>query len=361
MLKYLLLILNFFATLYLSYEYLNLNFPTDISTWTLSCTNDFFSCTSTHFSKFSNIYGYPIALFGVAFTLLSLIYSNHIVKLKVLFLIHLLLSLALIIISIITTGGICPFCLAYHIVTLIIYIKYIFKKPIKQPYSINPFISYLILALLLILSFDYIKNQRKVKISQIRNYVKEEILSSPRIGRPKEESPYLLAETNTTFSKAPLRVTIFADLQCPACAKVHEDFIILSQKFKGQITIQFFPYPLDSDCNPSLAGVNIHPYSCLASKIALCSEDQFPEIINFLYKNQINFSHAFFNKTIDKYNLFNCQKSFAINDFLKRSIELGNSLNLSSTPSLIINGILLEGAKHRLIYQILLEELLAKK
>jgi protein-disulfide isomerase len=164
-------------------------------------------------------------------------------------------------------------------------------------------------------------------------------------GRPARGGP----------ANAPVLIVGFDDLECPYCAKMHEQlFPALTERYKNQIHIVYRDFPLDQ-----------HPWAMRAAIDVNCVAAQSPTG----YWNMVDYVHAHAaemggtekslakaNETLDtlardegkkqKLNLDTLNACIAKQDdtAIKASMALGESLGVDSTPALFINGEKVEGA-----------------
>jgi protein-disulfide isomerase len=157
-------------------------------------------------------------------------------------------------------------------------------------------------------------------------------------------------------ANAPVLIVGFDDLECPYCAKMHEQlFPALTERYKNQVHIVYRDFPLDQ-----------HPWAMRAAIDVNCVAAQSPTG----YWNLVDYIHAHAGelggqeKSIAKANemldvlardegkrqnvnpdsLNTCiarQDDTAI----KASVKEGEALGVDSTPALFINGEKVEGAQ----------------
>ncbi|MBB5344600.1 DsbA family protein [Tunturibacter empetritectus] len=165
-------------------------------------------------------------------------------------------------------------------------------------------------------------------------------------GRPSRGGP----------ANAPVLIVGFDDLECPYCAKMHEQlFPALTERYKDQIHIVYRDFPLDQ-----------HPWAMRAAIDTNCVGAHSP----IGYWNLVDYIHAHAgelggpdkslakaNETLDtlardegkKQNLnaelLNACLTKQDDTAIKASIKLGESLGVDSTPALFINGEKVEGAQ----------------
>lgn len=164
-------------------------------------------------------------------------------------------------------------------------------------------------------------------------------------GRPARGGP----------ANAPVLIVGFDDLECPFCAKMHQQlFPALTERYKDQIHIVYRDFPLDQ-----------HPWAMRAAIDTNCVGAQ--SAIG--YWNLVDYIHAHAgemggeekiltkaNDTLDtlardegkrqKLNAETLNACLVKQDdtAIKASMKLGESLGVDSTPALFINGEKVEGA-----------------
>lgn len=157
-------------------------------------------------------------------------------------------------------------------------------------------------------------------------------------------------------ANAPVVIVGFDDLECPYCAKMHEQvFPALLNRYKDQVRIVYRDYPL----------TQIHPWAMRAAIDVNCAADQSTNA----YWNLVDYIHAHAgemggeeksvakaNDTLDKLTRDEGQKQkLNMTDLnaciakqsdgaVKSSMKMGEDLGLDSTPALFVNGEKLDGA-----------------
>ena len=164
-------------------------------------------------------------------------------------------------------------------------------------------------------------------------------------GRPARGGP----------ANAPVVIVGFDDLECPYCAKMHEQlFPALTQRYKDQIHIVYRDFPLDQ-----------HPWAMRAAINTNCVATQSPtgywNLVDYIHAHASELggedkSLAKANETLDslardegkrqKLNLDTLNACIVKQDdtAVKASMKLGESLGVDSTPAFFINGEKMEGA-----------------
>jgi protein-disulfide isomerase len=142
---------------------------------------------------------------------------------------------------------------------------------------------------------------------------------------------------------APVLVYEFADYQCPACAQFSTfAHPLIKERLVDQGVIRFvrYDFPL----------VNAHPHAFLASRAARCAGDQgrYWEYHDVLYGRQPTWSSVrdpsaeFVDYAqlvgIDRRQFQQCLRSDQHAEEVTRNLRLGESLGVSGTPTLMVNG-----------------------
>ena len=184
----------------------------------------------------------------------------------------------------------------------------------------------------------------------LAQFNKYDISKDPKLlvsgdGRPARGGPV----------NAPVLIVGFDDLECPYCAKMHQQlFPALTERYKDQIHIVYRDFPLDQ-----------HPWAMRAAIDTNCVGAQSAAG----YWNLVDYIHAHAaemggtdkslekaNDTLDslardegkrqKLNTDTLNACIVKQDdtAIKASMKLGESLGVDSTPALFINGEKIEGA-----------------
>ena len=184
----------------------------------------------------------------------------------------------------------------------------------------------------------------------LAQFNKYDISKDPKLlvsgdGRPSRGGP----------ANAPVLIVGFDDLECPYCAKMHQQlFPALTERYKNQIHIVYRDFPLDQ-----------HPWAMRAAIDTNCVAAQSPtgywNLVDYIHAHASEMggeqkSLAKANDLLDslsrdegkrqKVNLDSLNACIAKQDdsAVKASMKLGESLGVDSTPALFINGEKLEGA-----------------
>ncbi|HSF15695.1 MAG TPA: vitamin K epoxide reductase family protein [Vicinamibacteria bacterium] len=144
---------------------------------------------------------------------------------------------------------------------------------------------------------------------------------------------------------APIRVAEFSDFLCPFCRNLAGAFANYMTQSSGQVAIYYKNYPLDQACNPGLSRT-LHDGACEVALGAICAHEQgrfWP------YHDRV-FSSPPTNPSVDDVvgiasaaglngdALRQCMGSPAAEQALSAQIQEAKRLEVTSTPTVFING-----------------------
>jgi protein-disulfide isomerase/uncharacterized membrane protein len=146
---------------------------------------------------------------------------------------------------------------------------------------------------------------------------------------------------------APVQIVEFIDFQCPVCAQMAFILERLAEEFRGRLGIRLCHFPLDPACNPSVSRP-VHPLACELAAVAECAADQgrlravHDEIL--MYQPSIAlWLEGRIPGAGTAVALRACAATPAIQERVRRQVELGLRLNIAGTPTVFFNGVLLRG------------------
>lgn len=150
-------------------------------------------------------------------------------------------------------------------------------------------------------------------------------------------------------TQALLTISEFVDFRCPQCARAREVLAQLLEGNPNDIRLIFRHYPLDSECNPQITQ-QVHPASCAASIAAECAgaQGQFWEYAEQLFTDQKAYTRTDLEDFASKLNLDlerfqSCLDDINTKDLVRRDIEEAERIGVKATPTLVVNGHLIEG------------------
>lgn len=356
------------VSIYLTSHYFNVKFPTDITQASSLCNiNSFFNCDTTTNSPLSNIAGVPISIFGIligAFIFAGFVFrsdetegTNHLILL-----VNAVGCFVLFLYSLIALGGLCPMCTVYYVLSWIAAFMFYKQSSIKL---IDPKV-FGIYALIAIIPSGILYKTISDKVTSNKSYnqkLSKSLLTQywglPNLGNPKIDSDYRITSASEKFDDAPLQVTFFSDFQCPACKALSNNSHKLVNKYKGKINIQYMFYPLDHNCNPSMKRP-LHTLACQSAYLASCLPSKFDKVHDDIFNNQASLTQEWLNNYAKKENVSECMKDPKTKKKVQDIIAQAGSFNIRSTPTMLVNGVKIEGVLPLNQVYIILDDILKK-
>jgi protein-disulfide isomerase len=176
----------------------------------------------------------------------------------------------------------------------------------------------------------------------------------------------ILQNVTTHFAQEPIKVQIaadtpmegnkdakvtiheFADFQCPACAQASLRIRELMKDYSKYIKVYYQHYPLDNTINPVLKN-QIHVNAGMAAKAGVCAnaKGKFWEFANNVFDHQDALSKEMVVKTASDYGMdatefTACMEAPETTQKVKDDLARGKAAGVSSTPSLYVNGRLVD-------------------
>lgn len=347
--------------LYLTSHYYDVHFPKQLTSGSLCDISFFWNCDVATLSPLASFASIPTSVFGIGmgliFALTMFWFSNQIWgTLLLLSGINLLGCFGLFLYSLLRLGGLCPGCTLYYLMSLLVFIVVYMKFAKKPSLNIKLVVIYSSLfAVLLFIARNYTIEEEK-KIDEIAQRFIEDFKKSPNLESFKILSPFRMASATENFYDAPLRVSIFSDFQCPVCKVFAEEMLPkLIRHFKGKMNLQYFAYPMDSNCNHNLSR-QMHPIACSAAYLSTCFKDDFVNMHDQLYFDQQELSEPYLQDLSQKLNISKCFHGPEAREFVDKMILDGDKMGVNATPTLIVNGRKLEGLLPLKFFIILFEE-----
>jgi protein-disulfide isomerase len=157
----------------------------------------------------------------------------------------------------------------------------------------------------------------------------------------------------------PITVVEFADFKCPVCRNLHEGLRGLLPKYP-QVRLVFKDFPLEQ----------VHPWARTGALAGRCAYQQDPKafwkMYDYLYDNQdlISAANAWDKMTdfagqvgLDKDSFRACMTTPEAASAVDASIANGKLMDVSSTPTLFVNGRRIVGADPHQLEQLLQYEM----
>jgi len=147
---------------------------------------------------------------------------------------------------------------------------------------------------------------------------------------------------------APIQITEFADLQCPACANGAKILKKIMDEHPQSIRLQFKYFPLTA----------VHQHSMLASRYAECSAQQgkFWDFSDEAFSRQAQWKNLFdahpaFDQIakdigLNIQALNTCLQDPKIDELIEKNRDEGKALGVQSTPTYFVNTLMVVGTKN---------------
>jgi uncharacterized membrane protein/protein-disulfide isomerase len=157
---------------------------------------------------------------------------------------------------------------------------------------------------------------------------------------------------NVPADGAKVVIVKYNDFQCPPCKNSHVNYLPIIRKLQaehpGQIQYVLKDFPLESECNVTMANGGPHPASCEAAVAVRLAREHGQEepMIEWIFANQEKLTPPFIRQgaqEIGKVPDFDAKYQPTLT-FVKADAALGQQLTVKSTPTFFLNGVKIEGA-----------------
>ena len=350
-------------SLYLTNHYMEVNFPQGLAEASACDINSFFNCDASTHSPLSNIFGLPISVLGLLF-FINLIAScifphasweraNHSLAW-----LNVLGCLVLFLYTLFFLNSMCPFCMGHWFVSLAIALL-LWKKglPMALP-TLRVMGIYLGLALVVVGGFTWNLMGKQKLNSSLSHALIQQFNRKPLIQEPS--SPHKIHAGTKNFMDAPLRISKFSDFQCPACLSFAELIPKLIKRYREKINIQYLFFPLDHNCNDQIKNP-LHPLACQAAYLAHCSGEKFLTVHDEIFAKQNRLTQTWITQRANELGVQSCLGRPETLQLVKDHIQLGKDLEVSSTPTLIVNGKKIPGSLQLQQFYLLFDQILQQQ
>ncbi len=182
----------------------------------------------------------------------------------------------------------------------------------------------------------------------------------------QQQQTGMLAERTKGDSQAPLTIFEISDFQCPYCRVFWEETLpVMEREYidSGKLKLVFVNLPL----------TQIHPNAAAAHEFAMCAalQDRFWPVHDLLYQYQDQWSPLsdpgpYFMGLGDSAGLAagelrDCFNTGAVRGIVQQEVEMNFRSGISSTPSFVVEGILVPGIAPIEAWRPLLDSLYAAK
>ena len=331
--------------LYLTHYYFQTIYPVNLENTSICDINNFFNCNTTTHSPVSNIFGVPISLLGLCVGILSMAgfcfnSQKYERTLYTILSINAIGCLFLLIYSLIVLKTLCPLCTLYYVLSFLLLIIFHKKLASKAADVKIFFLMSLVFVSTMIPSYIYVQSKESYN-DKMKGPLMEQFHQLPTLGHPEKESPYKISFP--VSGEAPLKIVKFSDFECPSCKALSLALNQVAQRYKGQVDIQYFFYPLSSLCNPDVETL-YHQNACYASYLAYCLPQKFRDIEHLIFANQSNLSREWVESIAKQEGVLDCFESDETKAAVIEFTQLAKPFNVSSTPTILINGKKISGA-----------------
>ncbi len=165
------------------------------------------------------------------------------------------------------------------------------------------------------------------------------------------------ADPSIGNAKAPVTIVEFSDFQCPFCLRAAPTLKRLRETYGDKVRVVWKDFPL----------TQIHPQAFKAAEAGQCAAEQgkFWEYHDKLFGNQQALQPDFLKQYakdagMDGSKFETCLDSSKYAERVRDSVAAGAQLGVSSTPTVFVNGRMLEGAQPFEVFASLIDEELAK-
>lgn len=175
---------------------------------------------------------------------------------------------------------------------------------------------------------EFVKSQNRVSV---------EIAGDPSLG-PQHESP--------------LRLIEFSDFLCSACQRASKLNKIILANHRQDTQFVFKNFPLDTTCNDQISRM-VHPGACEVAAASECAhlQGRFWEFHDLIFEGKspiktVDLEHEAQRAGLDISRFKQCVVSGEGMQAVKRDIAEASKVDVSSTPTFILNGVRIAGLMH---------------
>ncbi len=335
--------------------------------------NSYINCDAVTASKYSSVFGVPIAMFGVFTNLIAALFfiysrfnltSNSEKTARYAFILSSIIALTSLItgtISVTLIGNICLFCASAYILSFATWICSLKSTHIRGKLLIDDIKSvftkekWVIGHAVAIPVFAFVANSMAIDSRGFQNIdrVVQEKISYWQLAPTENFSSNGLTYYKGSGEPA-VTIVEFADFRCPHCRDAYPALHAFAAAHPDTKLI-FKTFPLDGTCNSAITGGD--GISCALAFITQCSEkiaQKGWDAHNFIFENQETFRSLPLteaNEKVCKQLGTNCdevlkctQSDQTLQDIKSMAIE-GEKAKIQGTPSVFVNGKPLSGGQ----------------
>lgn len=330
--------------------------------------NQSFSCDDIARSAYSELFGIPLGVFGLAYFLSSIVLlmvglkssrkgaDAHLQVYALMVGVGVLVSVLLAGISVFQIGSGCLTCIMVYVLCLMQALAlWLYRRALRGPWLLGGLVNAGITAAMATVLTTVVYSSL-ISPPPKQNEIASDT-SDPAANQalnyanklydvPVAKSAYsgFGEDYRKGGDQAKVVLVEFADFECPACARFGLILSTLAKEFGDQVLVVFKNFPLDKACNSSMTN-QLHENACLLAVAARCAGQygKFWEFHDMAFARQKQ-GNAETVKTwllglgIGKSEVDACLESPSKFEKIKADVDLGLSVEVDGTPSLYING-----------------------
>jgi protein-disulfide isomerase len=201
---------------------------------------------------------------------------------------------------------------------------------------------------------------------QQQNAAKQELIAELRkagppvrvaMDAPRSTVPVNADDPSQGKADAPVTIVEFSDFQCPFCLRVMPTLKDLRSKYGDKVRLVWKDFPL----------TQIHPQAFVAAQAGNCAREQgkFWEYHDKLFANQSALQPDSLKKYaadagLDTAKFNQCLDSSKYEARIEDALAAGNRLGISSTPTVYVNGRMINGAQPIEVFESVIDEELSR-
>lgn len=360
--------------LYLTFLHFGLKMGTHVGQSVCSI-NSKFNCEAVALSPYSELLGTPIALWGALFNgLILILLAGYAVSASqslgrwatTLSLAGVVASVVMGFISITKMSTFCIFCISGYALSLITFFclwklspKLISGSDIKELFSSNVKV---LVGLVMVPALAFLITDMNVR--EYKQATRSLLISS--IQEWKENPVRDFSEfTGIKFGPddAKAKIVEFADYLCPHCAVAAPVLTAFAMSHPG-VQLIFYPFPLDSQCNP-VVEMSDGGIRCTLAKATLCVEKQGANgwdayhwaFDHFGDKSILNISELSKMLNLNETELQTCIDSVEVAKAISTNGTKAKEFGVQGTPTVFVNGKMLPGGNMFMVLETLYNQL----
>jgi len=351
-------------------------------------------CGQLNRSNISELFGFPIALYGFLFysalMFLSYVHQNkskveYLKWIFVLTLVALACDIGLLIYSLVTVKTVCILCFITYMSSLVIFIatiKLLQDEKLSQSWFKLSFKELLSETMPAGITFT-LAGSSALLIGLLITY--GSFSKNPYVSLGESQSKFLKYFNQATALKldhskaaskgvamAAVTIVKFADFQCMHCKSAAKELDSYLEYFNPMLKVYYRHYPLDGACNPDIQK-DRQTGSCLLAYAAVCAQKQhkFWPMHDKIFANQSLLTQTGVTEELvkdyakdiklDNYRFSQCLVSKETTNQVLDDIKVAQKFGISGTPLIILNDKKQDGLPPRIFLGPIIEQVINQK